>query len=237
MKHSLIPSFLFALLFVVGCDTDRGPRVSGSGNVISESRTLDTFDRIRVKGSTNVVLQQGATPSLVVEADDNIVPIITTEVRSGELVVSSSQNYRTRNPVTVYVTTPALQAVRVEGSADVVSTTALEGEALAVEVSGSGNVELEVYYNELTVDISGSGDVDVSGEVTTQDISVVGSGNYRARNLPSVDCFIDVAGSGDGQVRVSRLLEVKVTGSGDVIYYGDPEIRSTVSGSGDLKKG
>lgn len=229
---------MLSYLMITACDSDSfGPRIAGSGSVVTEVRTLDIFDRIEVKGATNVVLRQEATQSVSVEADDNIVPIIRTEVRNGELLIDNTQNYRSSHPVTVYVSIPAISALRMRGSSDVLGATVWEGDALTVEVSGSGDVDLELYYDELATRITGSSDITLAGEVIEQTVSVTGSGNYRARALSSDECLIDVTGSGDGIVSVDRLLDVKVTGSGDVVYYGNPEVRSSVSGSGDLTKG
>ena len=151
MKTYFLPLFMIVLLVSTACDSeDNGPRVSGSGNVITEDRTLDDIDRITVQGSANVVLRQETTQSVSVEADDNIVPIITTEVRGGELFISNSQSYRTRNAVTVYVAIPSVRSLRVQGSADIVSETSLEGSTLEMSASGSGDIRSEVYYDELT---------------------------------------------------------------------------------------
>lgn len=238
MKFHLSSLLMITLFLVAACDPGgNGPRISGSGNVVTETRTLDAFTRIQVDGSANIVLRQEATQMVSVEADDNIVPIITTQVRNGELLIDNTQNYRTKNAVTVYIAIPTVSAIRIRGSSDLIGATALEGESLMIEVSGSGNVDLEVYYNEITSIATGSSDITLAGEVTKQDVSITGSGNYRARELSSEECFITVTGSGDGEVRVSRLLDVKVSGSGDVVYHGNPEVRSSVTGSGDLAKG
>lgn len=238
MKPYLSSLLFLALLLIAACDPDgNGPRISGSGNVVTEARTLDAFDRIQIDGSTNIVLRQAATQAVSVEGDDNIVPIIVTQVRNGELLISNTQSYNTKNAVTVYVAIPTISALRIRGSSDLIGTTALEGEALTIEVSGSGNVDAVLYYDELVTSVTGSSDITLVGEVIKQSVSVTGSGNYRARELSSEECFINVTGSGDGVVRVSKLLDAKVTGSGDVVYYGNPEVRSSVTGSGDLAKG
>ncbi len=150
MKSHLSSLLIITLFLVAACDPDgNGPRISGSGNVVTETRTLDAFDRIQVDGSTNIVLRQEATQMVSVEADDNIVPIIATQVRNGELLIGNTQSYRTKNAVTVYVAIPTISAIRIRGSSDLIGATALEGEALMIEVSGSGNVDVELYYNEM----------------------------------------------------------------------------------------
>jgi hypothetical protein len=72
------------------------------------------------------------------------------------------------------------------------------------------------------------------GRVVSQRIAISGSGKYRGSDLESSDCEVDVAGSGAVVVRVSDLLDVEITGSGDVRYYGTPEVVESITGSGRL---
>jgi len=211
-----------------------GPSVRGSDNVITEGRNLDSFSRIEVEGSANVFISQGADQTVKIEADDNIVPIVTTKVRGAELEISNSRNYRSKNPVNVYITVPEIEAVRIDGSGDVFGETSLAGTELALEIEGSGDMDLEVFYVQLSVESSGSGDFQMFGEVDTQNVRISGSGNYQARDLDSKDCDIRITGSGDAAVLASEFLKAEIRGSGNIVYYGSPKVNSSVSGSGNI---
>ena len=39
---------------------------------------------------------------------------------------------------------------------------------------------------------------------------------------------------GDAEVRVANRLDVRISGSGDVFYKGQPEINDIITGSGDV---
>ncbi len=236
-------TLLFLLAFTNSCYIDLNddhlfePVVDGSGRIITEDRLVADFDKILVEGSANVILRQGDDQSVEIEADDNIIPIISTNVRGGELRIENEQRYRTNHGVNVYITIPVVSRLSIQGSGNLFGENPLAGDQLEVDISGSGNMDLEMYYTRLSVEGDGSGDFQMFGEVEEQEIKISGSGNYRARDLTSQNCYIKISGSGRGEVKVSDLLDVEIRGSGDIIYYGNPEVRSSIRGSGDLIKG
>ncbi|MEM9675157.1 MAG: head GIN domain-containing protein [Cyclobacteriaceae bacterium] len=240
----LFQILLFAAITLVatGCyiDVDDddgfgiGPTVSGSGNVITEGRIVSSFSRIEVEGSANIILNQGTNQTVQVEADDNIVPIITTRVRGDELEISNSRNYRSNNPVNVYITVPVISAISIDGSGDVFGESTIEGDQLELDIDGSGNMDLEIFYTQLFVESNGSGDFQLIGEVVDQNVRMSGSGNYDAWEMTSENCDIRISGSGDASVFASEFLKAEIRGSGNIRYYGDPRIESSVTGSGDI---
>ena len=66
----------------VGWDSDA---VKGSGNKIEQARDLPNFEKIVLTGAAKLEVQAGASQKVVIEADDNIVPLIETEVQGGVL--------------------------------------------------------------------------------------------------------------------------------------------------------
>lgn len=218
-------------------DPGLGPVVKGSGYVITEERLLSDFDRIVVEGSANVIISQGEEQMVQIEADDNIVPIIETRVRGGELTIDPSRRYRTKQEVNIYITTPAISSLRISGSGNIYGETPITGDVLELAISGSGNMDLEIDYTRLASEINGSGDVLLFGEVNDQEVHISGSGDYHAKELLSQDCYIKISGSGFGEVNVSDRLDAEIRGSGDVVYFGNPQVSSSIRGSGHLIKG
>ncbi len=217
-------------------DDDFGPTIKGSGNVIVEERALSGFDRIIVEGAMDIILRQDDQQILEVEADDNIMPIISTSVRGGELKIKSTRSYRSREAVKIYITVVDLEELKVRGSGDVYGESVFAGDRLNLETSGSGNMDLEVYYDKLFSEINGSGNFILQGEANEQEVRINGSGDYRAADLLTVETDINISGSGNSTVNVSDYLRAEIRGSGDIIYYGNPEVSSSIRGSGNLIK-
>ena len=53
----------------------------------SETRPVSGFDRLSVRYYGDVVLEQGDTEGLVIEADEELLPRIKSEVREGQLTI------------------------------------------------------------------------------------------------------------------------------------------------------
>lgn len=238
--YNIFPA-LIILLSATSCyvdfdDDGFGPSIKGSGHVIVEERALSTFDRIILEGSMDLVLRQDDDQLLEVEADDNIIPFISTNVRGGELKISTTRSYRSRDRIKIYISIQDLEELKLRGSGDVYGENAMVGDRLTLEISGSGNMDMEVYYDHLFTEIDGSGNFNLYGETLDQDVRINGSGDYRAADLLSADTDINISGSGNGTVNVSDFLRAEIRGSGDIYYYGNPEVNSSIRGSGNLIK-
>ena len=70
-----------------------GETVEGSGNIITEEREVAEFTKVHLKGSGNVIVSQGQTQSLQVKTDDNIMPLIETDVSDKKLTISHGKHH------------------------------------------------------------------------------------------------------------------------------------------------
>ncbi|MBI3830461.1 MAG: DUF2807 domain-containing protein [Planctomycetes bacterium] len=198
------------------CFSMGGSGVAGSGVLGTAVRELPAFDAVRVDGSGDAEIAVGGPQSVMVEADDNLLEFIRTEVRDGTLVVAATRSYRSKVGVRIKIAVPSLKGVGVAGSGDV-RATGVRGKAFAVSIKGSGDVQAEGRVENLRVSIAGSGDADLAG-------------------LACSAADVEIAGSGDAQVNPAQKLRASVVGSGDIEYRGEPEIEKRIIGSGSVKR-
>lgn len=210
---------------------------SGSGNVVKEARDVSGFNQISVDGNINVILKQGDVESVEVEAEDNIISNIKTQVTDRKLEIKQEgTSIWPSKPINVYVTVKDISSIELSGSSKVKGAN-IDTDNLDLSIGGSGNVEIENLTAEnLGAKISGSGKIELSGRVKKQELTIEGSGDYKARDLTSEDTEITIYGSGDAEVNTSKNLEINITGSGKVSYLGNPTIKQNISGNGDIKK-
>ncbi|HEY8582888.1 MAG TPA: DUF2807 domain-containing protein, partial [Capillimicrobium sp.] len=64
-----------------------------------------------------------------------------------------------------------------------------------------------------------------------------GSGDLELDDVEAERALVELDGSGDVDVRASRLLDLRLDGSGDITYAGDGEVREQLDGSGDISRG
>jgi hypothetical protein len=195
--------------------SNSGDMVQGSGRSKQETRTLPTFSRIHIDLPANVEITKGTHPGCTLTADDNILPIIITEVRGGTLTVSSRKGFSNRTQLQIDITAPSLSNLEVDGSGSVALNGLDEGNLDvvtrgSVELRGNGRVEA------LAIRLEGAGDISLFG--------------LQARSAE-----VQLSGSGTIQVFARETFSGDIEGSGDILVRGGARIvRSVVNGAGNI---
>lgn len=235
--------------------TINGETVGGSGTVIEEARTVSDISGVELALPGTLHITTGGSESFRIEADDNLMTYIQTDVRAGKLVIESRQgaDLRSTHPINYYLTVTDLSSLVTSSDGNIeigdlqsgsfsitisssgnVSISGLDCKSLGVKISSSGNVKIaELKADSITVDISSSGNLDIQkGKVQTQDINISSSGEYRARDLESVSANANLTSSGDATIRVSDRLTGRLSSSGNINYIGSPDVNVNTSSSG-----
>jgi hypothetical protein len=260
-RLSLILIALVILILTLACNINVGGlgrrTVRGSSRVIDETREVEGIDAVELATIGTLFVEVGDEEALRVEAEDNLLPYIDTEVRSGMLVIDTDPqtNLRNTRSIDYYLTVQELSAIRLSSSGDVeapdldagrfeirVSSSgnltmgALSCDTCDIRLSSSGDVDLDAVYGErLNVRISSSGNLTIdSGDVERQDVRLSSSGNYNAGLLDSEAASVQISSSGSATVRVDGPLKADLSSSGNLRYYGDPDVEASTSSSGDV---
>ena len=215
--------------------------IRGSGHVVSETRPVKDLHRLTLMGSPDVYIAQGTEESLRIEAEDNLLPLVETVVREGELRISfprpdTEARLRPTKPVKVYLTVKELNHISTLGSGDIECPALTAGE-LALETIGSGDIKLNAHATSLSCRLVGSGDMTLAGEAARWQVTVAGSGDFTAHDLKSKVCDLQISGSGDcrGSITTADSLSLAVAGSGDAkLSIHTKRLLCRVSGSGDI---
>jgi hypothetical protein len=207
----------------------------------TETRNVSDFDAIALGASFNLNVSQGDKTSVVIQADDKLLPLIETVVDNGRLEVrwkrgTKSWGWNTHDDIKVTVVTPKLRALSTAGSGDI-QLQAFTTPALKLSIAGSGNAVLAALMTEeLGVTVAGSGDVKGAGKAGKLAINIAGSGEVKLMEMKSEDASVKISGSGSAALSANKTLAVSIAGSGDVVYSGNPTVSSSVAGSGSIKR-
>lgn len=219
----------------------KGERVNGSGRIIEDRRAIAGFVAVRVTGPIGVQLKAAERDAVVVRADDNVAPLITTRLTGGdrpalEIGVTPDASFRASRATVVIVEFRALSELVIGGSGDV-RADRIAADDFALSMTGSGDARIDsLRAQRFAVALSGSGDLVVSGHAEEQAFRLAGSGDVHAGGLEGRRVQIAIAGSGDARVRASVALDVSIDGSGDVVYHGRPKITQRIRGSGAVRR-
>ena len=234
-------------------------QTKGSGVLKDENRAVANFAQLALGVPAVVTLTQGSTESLTITADDNLLPLIATNVENGLLTISADNNrgFSTKQPIKIKLSVKSLTAVKINGSGDVLGDQ-IKSDKFEIAINGSGDVQFKsVVAPSFKVAIRGSGDVTVTTvEAKSIETNVVGSGDIKLATVladqvkvsirGSGDVLmsgradkigIEIAGSGDVNARdlVARDVEVKIAASGDARVHATDKLTATVMGSGDIR--
>ena len=230
-------------LILSGCYTGEG-----SGRVVVERFDVGEFTHVVLSGDGKVIIASGEH-AVSVSAEDDVVPSLTVAADGKTLVLQREVDWidgvRPTLPIEFRVTMPALEGVRVSGSAMATirgipfgdeATLATSGAAsidaapvdcarLVAEVDGAGEIFVSgLVAATLRVSVGGSGRISVLGEADEVEVDVRGSGLYRGSDLRGTSVGVNVGGAGQAFVWAERRLDADVGGEGRVVYRGDPVI-------------
>lgn len=210
-------------------------------------RRVSNFTKIALIGSNDVIYTQGNTTSVKVVGKASDVDNILTTVEQGTLVIKTSARGGTfgfkfgssGDDVKVYVTSPDLTQIRLQGSGDFKAPRKIDSDNLAVTLVGSGDIDLRnVICDNFTLDVRGSGDVEVDKLCCAKSlISIRGSGDIEINEEKVTTTNAEVYGSGDIALHLNQCgtVNCKVFGSGDISLSGTlRHLNKSCKGSGDI---
>lgn len=245
MKKALKPlrfiaslSFAMLLLAPFAGHAQRSEEVSGNGNIKKEKRNASAaVDEISTSGKFKVYITQGNTPSIEVEADENLLPYIETEISGDELQLHPKRGYNIKpsKDIVVRVTVKELESLSGSGTSGFYTQGAVKGDKLEVAMSGRGDAELDLQYNKLEIGISGTGKAKLKGRADEAEIAISGSGDVDAPAMQSQKMEVSISGAGSAYVNASKKLDVAVSGSGNVKYKGAASVSQAISGKGKIE--
>ncbi len=225
-----------AMLLLAGCGLGL---VVGSGNTVNEEREISGVKGVALAFVGDLRITQGDEEKLLITADDNVLPLITTEVKDGVLTIGSKSTLGIPvvNNLHYDLTVRDLNSLQLSGTGNAEMNGLNTGD-LSVGVSGAGNLSIKgLQADRVTANLSGVGNLALSGKANRQTIGLSGAGSYSGGDLETGSTTVTLSGLGGATVWATESLNATISGAGNVEYYGSPDVKSTVSGLGDVSPG
>jgi hypothetical protein len=204
MKRLMILFCMMLIVALAGCDfVNSKDKVSGSGQAKNEARQVAPFTAIEAKCAATIHVTAQGTTKLEISGDDNIVPLIKTEVRDHTLYITAEKEYNPKNKVQINIATPDLAKFVFAGA----------GEATLSNIKN----------DQVQIVASGAGQVKASGETKQADITLSGAGQVDTRDLHAEKAKATSTGVGEMDVYASEQLDASTSGVGVINYYGNPK--------------
>jgi hypothetical protein len=225
---------IISILLVASCNLIGE---NGSGNVIRQERHVSSFNAIDVSGAFDVYLSQGSTQSVIVEADDNLMNLIKTEVKGNTLEISNKEPIGHAKSLKIYLTVTDLKEIQLSGAVNIQTQTKLKVDDLSIDVSGATDSKMDFDVQKLKVDCSGGSKLHFSGSAIVASFDVSGAVDLFAFDMVTEKMDLGISGAGKAEVNVTKEFNADISGAASVRYKGNPEkISQDVSGAGSIKK-
>ncbi|MFZ1700085.1 MAG: head GIN domain-containing protein [Pyrinomonadaceae bacterium] len=189
--------------------------VKGSGNVATDRRDLTDFHGVDVSGVFKVEIVAQKEFGVEIEADDNLLPLIETELRRGVLHISTDGKISPSNLLVVRISAPDIDKLDISGAAEVTLT--------------------ELKNSELSIDSSGASKINVSGETAKLTIDISGATKVNAEGLEAENVNVDASGASKASVNVTGSLRADASGASKIEYSGSPaDVVKKSNGAGSV---
>ncbi len=231
MKHTI--TFLLLLIAFSSCRFSKG-----SGDIISENRTVDNFTGLTVSNDFEVEVKIGPVTTVKVEADDNIMKYIEIKESGGVLKIKTKRmNNFVNTHMKVYITAPVITNIKASASANVEVIGVLKSsEKLVFKASSSGTIKATVDAPEVDIDASSASTVKLEGKTKNCKTEASSGANIIASNLLSENTTVQASSGGEVAVYASVNLKVNASSGANVRYYGNASITQELSSGASLNK-
>lgn len=205
---ALLVGVVFANLFSFGRASGKifnfslGTSIKGSGVSATDIRSTSGFTGVDVGGVFQVEIAAGKDFQVEIEADDNLLQYIRTEVHDGVLRISTSESVKSQNPMRVRIAAPSIENLQASGACKV-NVSGLKNSEFGLDTSGASKVKLEGETSSLTVDVSGASNIDAAG-------------------LKSVSANVEASGASNVSLFVTNRLTSEASGASKITYAGNP---------------
>ncbi len=230
-------AFILALLSS-SCmlDMNFGSGVKGNGDVVEETREVtEDFTAITASEGLDVYVTQGSDFSIRVEADENVIDLIGTDIRDGKLKVHAIENIG-RATKKVYVSLPEITALEANSGSDLVGQGLIEADKILLDASSGADLKLELVADQVEANCSSGADIRLGGSANLLYADASSGSDIKALDMKAKVCRASASSGADIKVQVSEQLTADASSGADIGYTGEPRVETRKSVSGSVHK-
>jgi len=225
---------IFFAIFASSCNFAEGKR--GNGQVVEESRkVIEDFTEVSASEGLDVYVIQDQDFKITVEADENIIDLIGTDIKDGRLKIHTIENIG-RATKKIYVSLPKVTALKSSSGADLTAQNVIQSKKIQLDASSGSDLNVELIASEVSTDASSGASIKVSGKTDMLYADASSGADIRARDLMAKTCNADASSGADIRVNVSESLIADASSGADISYTGDASVQKKKSVSGSVRK-
>lgn len=215
---------------------DFGTGEKGNGNVVTESRDISgEFTKVSASEGLLVYVTQADDFEIKVEADDNVIDLIRTDIEDGKLRIHTEENIGNATKK-IYVSLPKVSELMASSGSQLRSENTIESNELVIDGSSGAILDIRLMAQILEIDASSGANLDISGATENANVDVSSGGNINAKDLIARTCTADASSGGNVKIQVEKSLIADASSGGSISYSGEPDVQKNKSVSGSVHK-
>ncbi len=135
--------FLLVTLTAYNGYSQKKSKVKGSRNVTNEITEIESFERIVIGDDFEIKLTQGLTPSVEINADDNLHDVIEFSVQNGSLTFNKTKRIVSSKTLEIIVTAvESLNTIELKDDGEISDLSSIKSDNLTLITKGSSKAFL-----------------------------------------------------------------------------------------------
>ena len=217
-------------------DINMGPGKKGNGVIANDTRSItENFNRVSVSEGLDVYITQADDFEITIEADENIIDLIQTDIKNGRLKIHARENIG-RATKKIFVSMPVIAGLSSSSGADLETKTIINADEIDLDASSGADLVVSLKASYIDASSSSGADIKISGETEDLNADASSGANINAKNLKTKTCEADASSGAGIRVDVSEKLVADASSGGDITYTGSAEVTKNKSVSGSVRK-
>jgi hypothetical protein len=217
-------------------DVNFGSGVTGNGDVVEETREIsEDFTAVSASEGLDVFVTQGEDFKIRVEADENVIDLIGTDIRDGKLKIHAIENIG-RATKKIYVSLPEVTSLEASSGADLIGEGLIEADKVSLDSSSGAGLKVEIVADQIEADCSSGANIRLGGRANLFYADASSGSDIKAIDLEAKVCRANASSGADIRVNVTQELTADASSGADIGYSGDPRVDSRKSASGSVYK-
>lgn len=226
---------LVLVLFVSSCSNFMTNSINGDGNVVTETRNTPDFKGIKAQSGLTVVLEQGDSKIVEVEADENLHNHIFTEVENGILKIYSDVNIFKCDAKKVYVQAPSFSSIHASSGASVEGTSIISSPDLDIDSSSGSLIDLEIDTKNLNCESSSGSTITLKGNASNLSADSSSGSSINLNDLQANNVIAESSSGSSIHIMAKDKLEARASSGSSITCENTPkELQKEESSGGSV---
>ena len=231
-------SFLLSVTVFSSCRMFGGKRISGNGNITTQSVSVSNFEAVDATGAVTVQVRQDATQSVRVQTDENLQQYLDVSVNGNTLNIHTKSGYNLdpSKEIVVYVSAPQLKDLSVTGASKLLGEGTFTSKDLRLNATGASEIDMNLEVSKLKTELSGASTLRLKGKAESVSTEASGASKIQCADLTTDETRLDLSGASNARVVANKKLVIEASGASDVEYSGNADVNQKSSGASSVKK-